>query len=60
MELDVIDSVTGELLGSAIRAGKGNQFELDTFSKLDDVKDVIDQWAKTGIEKLNSLKKNKK
>ena len=25
---------------------RGNQFELDTFSELDDIKDVIDKWAK--------------
>jgi hypothetical protein len=57
MEGEVIDSVTGAQLAAVVQAGRGNQFELDTFSEIDDVKDVIDQWAKTAGERLDELRK---
>jgi len=56
MEAEVVDSVTGEQLAAVIEAGKGNQFELDYFQALDDVKDVIDRWAKDAGERLDELK----
>lgn len=56
MEGEVIDSVTGEQLGAVIQTGKGNQFELDTFSKLDDVKDAINGWAKAAVDRLDQLR----
>jgi hypothetical protein len=56
MEGEVIDSVTGEQLGAVVQSGKGNQFELDTFSELDDVKDVIDRWAKAAAKRLKELR----
>lgn len=56
MEGEVIDSVTGEQLGAVVKSGRGNQFELDTFSKLDDVKDVIDRWAKEAEQRLRELR----
>jgi len=31
MEAEVIDSATGEQLAALVQAGRGNQFELDTF-----------------------------
>ena len=55
MEGEIIDSVTGEQLAAVIQAGKGNQFELDTFSALDDVHDVIDEWAATAGQHLDEL-----
>jgi hypothetical protein len=55
MEGEVIDSVTGAQLAAAIKAGRGNQFELDTFKSLDDVKDVIDKWAKEAGKTLDEL-----
>jgi hypothetical protein len=57
MEGEVIDSVTGEQLAAAIQGGKGSQFELDTFSQLDDVKDAIDGWTKRMGERLDQLRK---
>lgn len=56
MEGEVIDSVTGKQLAAVVKAGRGNQFELDTFSKLDDVKDVIDKWADEAAERLKELR----
>lgn len=59
MEGEVIDSVTGEQLAAVVQAGKGNQFELDTFSKLDDVKDTIDGWTRTMGERLDQFRKER-
>ena len=56
MEAEVIDSVTGKQLAAVIQVGRGNQFELDTFSKLDDVKDVIDKWADNAAKRLKELR----
>ena len=42
---------------SSLQARKGhNQFERDTFSKLDDVKDVIDKWADNAAKRLKELR----
>jgi hypothetical protein len=57
MEAEVVDSVSGEQLAAAIRAGKGKQFELNPFSTIDDVKSAIDQWAESAGERLDELKK---
>jgi hypothetical protein len=57
LEGEVIDSVTGQQLAAVIQAGRGNQFELDTFNALDDVKDVIDRWAKEASKRLEELKR---
>jgi hypothetical protein len=59
MEGEVIDSVTGKQLAAVVQAGKGNQFELDTFSKLDDVKDVIDKWADAAAKRLKELRESR-
>ena len=56
LEGEVIDSVTGVQLAATIQAGRGNQFELDTFNTLDDVRDVIDRWAKQAGKRLEELK----
>jgi|CXWL01.1.fsa_nt_gi hypothetical protein len=56
MEAEVIDSVTGKQLAAVVQAGHGNQFELDTFSKLDDVKDVIDKWADAAAARLKEMR----
>lgn len=59
MEAEVVDSVTGKQLAAVIQVGRGNQFELDTFSKLDDVKDVIDKWADAAAKRLKELRDSK-
>lgn len=56
MEGEVIDSVTGEQLAAVVKCGRGNQFELDMFSGLDDIKDVIDRWAKEAVQALRELR----
>lgn len=56
MEAEVIDSVTGEQLAAVIRRGQGKQFELSPFSTVNDVKAVIDEWAKSASERLKELR----
>ena len=56
MEGEVIDSVTGAQVAAVIQSGKGNQFELDTFSEIDDVEDVIDKWAENAGKQLDDLR----
>lgn len=59
MEGEVIDSITGEQLAAVVRTGKGNQFELDTFDALDDVKDVIDKWVKDAEKRLHEFREGR-
>jgi len=59
MEAEVVDSVTGEQLAAAIRSGKGKEFELNPFETINDVKNVIDQWAKSAGERLKELREAK-
>lgn len=59
MEGEVIDSVTGEQLAAVVKSGRGNQFELDTFDKLDDFKDVIDRWAEEAEDSLRELRESR-
>ena len=59
MEGEVIDSVTGEQLAAVVKSGRGNQFELDTFNKLDDFKDVIDRWAEEAEDRLRELRETR-
>lgn len=56
METEVIDSVSGRQIAALVQSGRGNQFELDTFSSLDDVKDVIDAWARNAGDRLEELR----
>ena len=56
MESEVVDSVTGKQLAAAIRSGKGKEFELNPFETINDVKNVIDQWAKSAGERLKELR----
>ena len=60
MEAEVVDSVTGAQLAAAIRSGRGKEFELNPFSTIDDVKSVIDQWAKDAGERLKELREAKR
>jgi hypothetical protein len=56
MEGEIIDSVTGNQLAAVVQAGKATQFKLDSFSTLNDVKETIDEWAKTAGERLDDLR----
>lgn len=56
MEGEVVDSITGAQLAAVIQAGKGNQFELDTFSGVDDVKDVINIWVRRAGQRIDEIR----
>jgi hypothetical protein len=56
MEGEVVDSITGRQLGAVIQSGKGSQFELDTFNRLDDVKDAINTWAENAGNRMAELR----
>lgn len=55
MEGEVIDSITGDQLAAVVQSGRGNQFELDHFDGIDDIKDVIDRWAEEAMKQLRAL-----
>lgn len=59
MECEVIDSVTGQQLGAAIRSDVGSGLELDTFDDLDDVKDAIDTWCESAAERLREIREGR-
>ncbi len=56
LETEVIDSVTGEQIGASVTRAKGDQFQLDQFSSINDVMDVIDQWAEAVNKTLDDLR----
>ena len=58
MEGEIVDSQSGEQLVAIVQAGKGNQFELDSFKALDDVKDAIDKWVEMAGNRLELLRKS--
>lgn len=60
MEAEVIDSITGEQVAAVVRTGASKRFELNPFSTLDDVKNVIDQWAKDASDRLRELRASRK
>jgi hypothetical protein len=55
IEGEILDSVTGEQLAAWIHAGRGSQFELDTFDSIDDIKDVITRWTEEAVTRLDEL-----
>jgi len=59
MEAEVVDSVSGVQLAAAIRSGRGEEFELNPFSTIDDVKGAIDQWAQAAGERLKELRESR-
>jgi hypothetical protein len=59
LEAELVDSVSGRQLAALVESQKGNQFELDTFSELDDVRDVMDDWAKRFRQRLDDAHANR-
>lgn len=59
LEAEITDPVTGEQIAALVESQKGNQFELDMFSEFDDVKDVMDDWAKRFRMRLDEAHKNR-
>jgi hypothetical protein len=55
MELEVVDSVTGEQVAALVEMQSGSRLELDTFSKNDDAKDAIDDWCARFRAKLDEI-----
>jgi len=53
MEGEVIDSVTGEQIGAAIRWGSGSRILRAGFTHTGDAKIVIDRWAKSLRERID-------
>ncbi len=53
MEGEVIDSVTGEQIGAAIRWGSGSRILRAGFTHTGDAKIVIDRWAKGLRERID-------
>ncbi len=60
MEGELVDSVTGAQIAALVESQRGSQFELDTFSKFDDSKDVINDWCSRFRERLDELHDKKK
>lgn len=44
LEGEIVDSVSGRQLAAGVVWRRGSQFELDMFSPVDDVKDVVRRW----------------
>ncbi len=55
LEAEVVDSLSGEQLAAFIDARTGNQFEIDMFNTLDDVRDVIDAWIAEAARRLDEF-----
>jgi hypothetical protein len=48
IEAEVVDSLTGEVLGAAVKSGEGEKLNNDTTAlTLDNLKPLIDKWAIT-------------
>ncbi len=53
MEGELVDSVTGEQIGAAIRWGSGSRILRAGFTHTGDAKIVIDRWAKSLRERID-------
>lgn len=56
MEAEVVDSISGEQLGTDIQTKHASQSRLNVFSTLDDVKKVIDKWAEPAGTRMKELR----
>lgn len=56
MEGEIVDPATGRQLAAFVQSGRGSQFEFDQFSRLDDVKDVIDDWVEELVDELDAAR----
>ncbi len=55
MELEIVDSVSGEQIAALVESQRGSRLELDAFSKHDDAKDAIDDWCARFRARLDEL-----
>lgn len=58
MEGEIVDPATGRQLAAFVQSGRGSQFELDQFNRLDDVKDVIDDWVEDIVVELDTARQS--
>ncbi len=58
MEGEIIDSVTGAQLAGVVQSSSGSQFTVGNFSTVSDIKNVIDEWAKTACDRLDELRQS--
>ena len=56
MEAEVVDSMSGVQVLAVVQSATGSQFELDTFSGIDDVKDAIDTWIKACGNRIDAAR----
>lgn len=45
VEIEGVDSLSGEQVFAIVETARGNQFEFDHFDSMDDARDAIDKWA---------------
>ena len=60
MEAEVRDSITGEQLAAVVQSAAGDQFDVGTFSALDDLKAAIDKWTRDAADRLVELRERAK
>lgn len=60
MEAEVRDSITGEQLAAVVQSAAGDQFDVGTYSALDDVKAAIDKWTRDASDRLVELRERAK
>lgn len=58
MEAEVLDSVTGEMVGAVVQTASGNQFDFTAFSTLADIKSAIDKWSTILTHRLVELRES--
>lgn len=60
MEAEVRDSITGEQLAAVVQVAAGDQFDVGTFSALDDLEAAIDKWTSDASDRLVELRERAK
>lgn len=56
LEIEVIDSVTGEQLAAGIVTSPGSQFDIGAYSTVQEVNSAIDKWADQAGKRLDELR----
>lgn len=58
MEAEIVDAESGLQLAAMVQRGWGNRFEIDTFNELDDIKDVLQDWATEIARRIDIAQKS--
>lgn len=56
IESELISTQTGKQLEAVVEAHRGDQFEFDTFSEIEDAMDAIDTWARNLRKRLDAAR----